>query len=106
MAGVGEQGGDRGDRDRPGVVEDEGEREGSLVDEGSSGEAESPGSGLGGIKGSPRWRVDKRGQGKRRRVLVRMKEMGGGIERDGSLVDEGSSGEAESSGSGLGGIKG
>ena len=41
-----------GDRDRPGVVEDEGnggevERDGSLVDEGSSGEAESPGSGLG-----------------------------------------------------------
>ena len=32
-----------------------------------------------------------------------MKEMGGGeIEREGSLVDEGSSGEAESSGSGLG----
>ena len=47
MAGVGEQG---GDMDRPGVVEDEGEREGSLVDEGSSGEAESPGSGLGGNK--------------------------------------------------------
>ena len=36
-----------------------------------------------------------------------MKEMGGGgIEREGSLVDERSSGEAESSGSGLGGIKG
>ena len=31
-----------------------------------------------------------------------MKEMGGEIERDGSLVDEGSSGEAESPGSGLG----
>ena len=30
---------------------------------------------------------------------------GGGIEREGSLVDEGSSGEAVSSGSGLGGIK-
>ena len=45
-----------GDRDRPGVVEDEefgGEigREGGLVDGGSSGEAESPGSGLGGDKG-------------------------------------------------------
>ena len=39
----------RGDMDRPGVVEDEGNG-GSLVDEGSSGEAESSGSGLGGIK--------------------------------------------------------
>ena len=43
----------RGDMDRPEVVKDEGngreiEREGSLVDEGSSGEAESSGSGLGG----------------------------------------------------------
>ena len=42
--------GNRGDRDRPGVVEDEGnggeiEREGSLVDKGSS---ESSGSGFGG----------------------------------------------------------
>ena len=55
--------------DRPGVVEDEGngggeiEREGSLVDEGNSGEAESSGSGLGGDKRLSEVGVDKRGGG-------------------------------------------
>ena len=46
--------GNRGDRDRTGVGEETGgegvERQGSLVDEGSSGEAESSGSGFGGIQ--------------------------------------------------------
>ena len=81
MAGVGKQG---GDMDRPEVVKDEGngreiEREGSLVEEGSSGEAESSGSGLGGDKRLSEVGVYKRGQRKRRRGLVRMKEMGGNL---------------------------
>ena len=71
-----------GDRDRSGVVEDEGirgeiEREGSLVDEGSSREPESPGSGLG---------VDKR------LTEVEGGQEGTGEEEEGAGKDEGNGG--------------
>ena len=96
-----------GDRDRPGVVEDEGirgeiERERSLVDEGSSGEPESPGSGLGVDKRLTEMEGGQEGTGEEEEGAGKDEGNGGEIERDGSLVDEGSSGEAESPGSGLG----
>ena len=73
----------RGDMDRLEAVKDEGngreiEREGSLVDEGSSGEAESSGSGLG---------VDKR-----------LSEMDGG--QEGTEEEEEGAGKDEGNGGG------
>ena len=81
------------------------ERDGSLVDEGSSGEAESPGSGLGGDKRFTEMEGGQEGTGEEEEGAGKDEGNGGEIERDGSLVDEGSSGEAESPGSGLGGDK-
>ena len=79
--------GARGDRDRPGVVEDEGEREGSLVDEGSSREAESPGSGLGGDKRFTEMEGGQEGTGEEEEGAGEDGGTEGEIEREGSEVD-------------------
>ena len=91
-----------GDRDWPGVVEDvenggEIERDGSLVDVGSSG--------LGLEERLTDMEGGQEGTGEEEEGAGKDEGNGGEIEREGGLVDGGSSGEAESPCSGLGGDK-
>ena len=61
-----------------------------MVDEGSSGEAESPGSGLGVEERLTEMEGGQEGTREEEEGAGKDEGNGGGNERDGSLVDEGS----------------